>query len=43
MSQQASEERDTLLDIRARILRAFGVALSMWEAQCADAPSTPVL
>ena len=43
VSQKASKERDALLDIRACISCAFGVALGMWEAQCADASSTPVL
>lgn len=43
VSQKASEERDALLDIRACISCAFGVALGMWEAQCTDASSTPVL
>jgi len=43
VSQKASEERHALLDIRACVLCAFRVALRMWEAQCADASSTPVL
>ena len=43
LSQEAGEERDALLHIRACVLCALGVALGIWEAQCADASSTPVL